>query len=97
VPKETATQRKTRFENLLADYFRRAAELRKLAKDVDSMKEQIREEVPVGTYGDYVRSAGTPREITDAEAVKRHYAEIGQPMPVKMTASPVIVTMNAPK
>jgi hypothetical protein len=97
VPKETAAQRKTRIADLLADYFRRAAELRKLAKDVDAMKEQIRTEVEPGTYGDYVRSAGTPREITDADAVKRHYAEIGQAMPVKMTAAPVIVTMNAPK
>jgi hypothetical protein len=61
------------------------------------MKEQIRDEVPVGTYGDYVRSAGTPREITDQEAVKRDYAARGVPLPVKVTASPVIVTMNAPK
>jgi hypothetical protein len=97
MPKETATQRKQRIADLLADYFHRSAELRKLARDVDSMKEQIREEVEPGTYGDYVRSAGTPREITDAEAVKRHFAEIGKPMPVKMTAAPVIVTMNAPK
>jgi hypothetical protein len=97
MPKETAVQRKKRIADLLADFFRRNAELAKLKKDVDSMKEQIREEVEPGTYGDYVRSAGSPREITDQEAVKRHYAEIGQPMPVKMTAAPVIVTMNTPK
>ena len=96
MPKETAAQRKARITDLLADYFHRSAELRKLAKDVDQMKEQIREEVKPGTYGDYVRSAGAPREITDADAVKRHYAELGQPMPTKLTASPVIVTMKAP-
>lgn len=97
MPKETAAQRKTRIGDLLADYYRRSAELRKLAKDVDAMKEQIRAEVEPGTYGDYVRSAGAPREITDHDAVKRHYAELGQPMPVKLTAAPVIVTMNTPK
>lgn len=94
--KETAAARRSRISMLLADYDARSRELRKLAKDVDSLKEQIRE-IPPGTYGEWTRAEGTPREITDQAAVKAHYAEIGLPLPTKMTEPPVIVTPAAGK
>lgn len=88
--KETAAQRKTRISMLLADYSNRAAELRKLSKIVDGLKEQVRE-IPSGTYGEWERAEGTPREIVDQVAVKKHYAEAGLVMPVKMTEAPLVV------
>lgn len=88
--RETAAQRKRRFEMLLADYANRSEELRKLSKIVDGLKEQVRE-IPEGKYGEWERSAGTPREITDQAAVKAHYAAIGEPMPTRMTEAPIQV------
>lgn len=81
---------------LLADYDARSAELRKLSKIVEGLKEQIRE-VPIGSYGDWALSHGTPREITDASAVKRHFAEQGIPMPTRMTEAPIVVKPKAGK
>lgn len=89
--KETAAQRRTRISLLLADYDARSRELRKLAKIVDGLKEQIRE-VPVGTYGDWIRSEGTPREIMDQAAVKQEYAARGEDLPMRMTDAPIVVT-----
>lgn len=92
--RETVAQRKTRIALLLADFDNRNRELRKLQKIVEGLKEQVKD-VPVGDYGEWTRSAGTPREITDHAAVKAHYAEIGEAMPTKMTEAPVIVTPRA--
>lgn len=92
--RETAAQKRTRISMLLADYDARSRELRKLAKDVESLKEQVKEIEP-GTYGDWILGTGTPREITDQAAVKQAYAERGEKMPTKMTEAPVTVTMVA--
>ncbi len=89
--RETAAQKRNRISMLLADYDARSRELRKLAKDVDSLKDQVKEIEP-GTYGDWILGEGTPREITDQAAVKKDYAERGVPMPTKMTAPPITVT-----
>lgn len=88
--RETAAQKRTRISMLLADYSNRSAELRKLVKIVDGLKEQVREIDP-GTYGDWQRSTGTPREILDQAAIKAKYAELGLTLPVKMTDPPVVV------
>jgi hypothetical protein len=88
--KETAAQKKRRFEMTLADYANRAEELRKLTKIVEGLKEQVRE-IPAGKYGEWERSSGTPREITDQAAVKAHYAAIGETMPTRMTDAPLLV------
>jgi hypothetical protein len=80
---------------LLADFDAKNRELRKLSKDVETMKAQIKLEVPAGTYGDFVRSEGTPRQITDMDAVKMKYMELGLEIPTKMTDPPVIVTPKA--
>jgi hypothetical protein len=93
--RETAAQKKTRIGMLLADYDARSRELRKLLKDVDALKVQVRE-VPAGTYGEWTRSEGTPREIVDQAAVKREYVERGEIMPMKMTEAPIIVTHRTP-
>lgn len=88
--RETAAQKRTRISMLLADYSNRAAELRKLVKIVDGLKEQVKEIDP-GTYGDWQRSSGTPREILDQQAVKAKYAELGLTLPVKMSDAPIVV------
>lgn len=89
--RETAAQRRTRVALLLADYDARSRELRKLMKIVDGLKEQVRE-VPVGTYGEWVRSEGTPREIMDQAAVKQDFADRGLTVPVKLTDPPIVVS-----
>lgn len=90
--KETAAQRKARFARLLADYDARSRELRKAAKDVDDLKQQIRTEVPPGTYGEWTRGEGTPREILDQAEAKNLLTARGIPIPTKMTDAPVTVT-----
>jgi hypothetical protein len=89
--RETAAQRRTRIEMLLADYQNRSSELRKLVKIVDGLKEQVKEVAP-GTYGEWQRSTGTPREILDQAAIKAKYAELGLTLPTKMTDAPIVVS-----
>lgn len=89
--RETAAQRRTRIEMLLADFDARNRELRKLTKIVDGLKEQVKD-VPVGVYGEWQRAEGTPREITDQAAVKAHYAEVGIEMPTRLTDPPIVVS-----
>lgn len=94
MPRETKAQKTTRVGMLLAEYDARSRELRKLAKDVDALKEQIREIEP-GTYGDWIRSQGTPREILDQAQAKILLTDAGLDIPTKMTDAPVIVTFAA--
>jgi len=89
--RETAAQKKTRISMLLADYANRASELRKLVKIVDGLKEQVREVEP-GTYADWVRSEGTPREILDQQEARKLLEKAGIVVPMKMTDAPVVVT-----
>ena len=90
--RETAAQKRTRISMLLADYDARSRELRKLTKEVETLKAEVREVEP-GTYGEWIRGTGTAREITDQQAVKEDYKARGVPMPTKMTEPPVTVTM----
>lgn len=90
--KETATARKSRISMLLAHYDAASRELHKLAKEVDGLKEQIKTDVPAGTYGDWVRAEGTPREILDQAEAKNMLTRAGLAVPTKMTDAPVIVT-----
>jgi hypothetical protein len=92
--RETAAQKRTRISMLLADYDARSKELRKIAKIVDGLKEQIREIEP-GTYGDWIRSEGTPREILDQPAARKAMEAAGIPIPMKTTEAPVVVTPTA--
>ena len=92
MPRETAAQRRTRIEMLLADYDARNRELRKLEKEVDTLKEEIQANVPVGTYGEWIRSSGTPRELLDQQAVREQYKSRGEEIPTKKTAAPIVVT-----
>jgi hypothetical protein len=77
---------------LLADYDDKSRQLRKLQKDVDDLKEQIRNDVPVGTYGDWVRGESTPRELLDQAEAKRLLTEAGIPVPTKTTSAPITVS-----
>jgi len=88
--RETIKQRDARVSMLLADYDARVRELRKLEKDVDSLKEQVREIEP-GTYGDWVREDGTPREIMDQAAVKEDYHKRRVEVPMTTTRPPIVV------
>lgn len=88
--RETAAQKRTRISLLLADYDNRSKELRKLAKIVDGLKEQVKELDP-GTYGDWSLATGTPREILDQAGAKRALTEAGLPIPTLMTSAPVVV------
>lgn len=90
--RETAAQKRTRIAMLLADYDARSRELRKLEKDVKTLKSQVREIDP-GTYGEWIRGTGTPREIIDNEAIKKGYAERGETIPTRMSEAPITVTM----
>jgi len=94
--RETAAQKKTRIAGLLADYDARSRELRKLDKDVQALKVQIAD-IPAGTYGEWIRSEGTPREIMDIAAVKADYTERGAELPVKISKPPIVVTHVAAK
>ncbi len=91
MPRETKAQAALRVGTLCASFDAHRAELRKLEKIVKGEQEQIKAEAP-GTYGDWIISRGSPREITDSAAVKAHYAEIGVELPTKMSDAPVIVS-----
>lgn len=90
--RETKAQKVTRISMLLADYDEKSRALRKLTKDVDQLKDEIRQNVEPGTYGDWIRSAGTPREVLDQAEAKRWLTSAGIPIPTKMTDAPIIVT-----
>lgn len=92
--RETAAAKRSRISLLLADYDARSRELRKLAKIVDGLKEQVKEIDP-GTYGEWIRSEGTPREILDQPAARKALEAAGIPVPVRMTDAPVVVTPTA--
>lgn len=94
--KETIAQRKARVSLLLADYDARSREVRKLSKDVEAMKDQLKEIDP-GAYGDWILSRGTPREIMDQKAVKDDYTRRGEIMPTKVTDAPIVVAPAAGK
>jgi hypothetical protein len=90
VPRETAAQRKKRIEALLADYDNRSREFNKLKKIVEGLKAQL-EGVPRGKYGEWELSDGTPREITDANALKVLLAQNDLEMPTRMSTPPIVV------
>lgn len=90
-PRLTAAQKRKMAETLLADFANRNAELRKLTTIVAGLKEQVKELAP-GTYGEWQRSNGTPREVLDQQAVKAKYLELGLTLPMKTTDAPVVVS-----
>lgn len=95
-PRETAAQKRSRFSALLAEFDARNRELNKLTTIVKGLKAQI-EEIPVGTYGDWILSTGTPREMLDQQAVKQLCTEHGLPIPTKVTRAPIIVSPKVGK
>lgn len=92
--RETAAQKRTRISMLLADFDARNREFRKLAKIVEGLKEQVKEIDP-GTYGDWIISKGTPREILDQPAARKALEAAGIPIPMKTTDAPVVVSPKA--
>lgn len=92
MPRETKAQKNARVGALLADYDEKSRQLRKLEKDVKDMKERIRE-LAEGTYGEWMFTLGTTREIMDQGQVQKDYAEQGKEVP-KMTTQPQIVVKH---
>lgn len=90
MPRETVKARNARVADLLARYSEVMSELRKLEKDAESLKKEVRE-VETGTYNDWVLSHGTPREIMDQPAVKADYAKRNVEVPTKTTEPPLVV------
>jgi len=89
--RETKAQRVARVSALLAEFDARTRERNKLDTIVRGLKEQVKEIDP-GTYGDWVRAEGTPREIMDQPAARELLTANGLTVPVKMTDPPIVVT-----
>jgi len=89
--RETKAARASRVSMLLADFDARSKELNKLQTLVKGLKAQVAEIEP-GTYGDWVRAYGTPRNVLDQAAVRADYAARGVDLPMKPTDAPVVVT-----
>lgn len=92
MPRETATQKRSRITMLLAQYDAARRDHLKAKKEVEALQQQIADTVPVGTYGDWQRGEGAPREILDQGAAKKALTDAGIPVPVKLTAPSVTVT-----
>ena len=92
--RETKAQAATRISMILAEYDAKVRERNKIDSIVKGLKAQI-DDIPNGTYGDWIRASGTPREITDSDAVKADYAARGVAMPTKLTKAPIVVTPRA--
>jgi hypothetical protein len=90
--RETAAQKKTRITTLLAAYDAARSDALKQGKEAERLKKEIEETVPVGTYGDWQRGEGAPREILDQAEAKKLLTGRGIPIPVKVTAPSVTVT-----
>ena len=96
--RETKAQKSTRIGMLLADYDARSRELRKLAKVVDELKEQIRgEALAEGAYGDFTYAEGTPREILDQKEATARLKAAGLEVPKVMTSAPIVVKPKVAK
>ena len=90
-PRETAAQKRTRIGMLLAEYDAQNRALRKLTAEVKTLKAQVQEIEP-GTYGEWIRSHGTPREILDQPKARDLLKEHGIPVPMATTEAPIVVT-----
>jgi hypothetical protein len=89
--RETKAQAAVRISMILAEYDAKVRERNKIDSIVKGLKAQI-DDIAPGTYGDWQRSAGTPREIVDQDAVKADFAGRGVPLPMKTTKAPIIVS-----
>jgi hypothetical protein len=92
--RETKAAKTSRISMLLADYNAKSSELRKLTTIVDGLKEQVRgvhEAEGNGTFGDWTLAEGTPREILDQVEAKKRLTDRGIPVPMRVTAAPMIV------
>lgn len=89
--RETIKARDARVGALLADYDARKRELRKAAAAVKEIEDQVAE-TDSGTYGDWILSRGTPREILDQKEAKDILTRNGYVVPTTMTKAPLTVT-----
>jgi hypothetical protein len=80
-----------RISLLLGEFDARSKELNKLQTIVKGLKAQVAE-IEVGTYGEWIRTAGTARNMLDQRAVVADYAARGLEPPMMLTKAPVQVT-----
>jgi hypothetical protein len=92
MPRETKAQKNARVGALLAEYDERSRQLRKLEKDVKDLKQRVRE-LTEGTYGEWMFTLGTSREIMDQQQVQKDYASRGEDVP-KVSTQPQIVVKH---
>lgn len=92
--RETKAQKASRLTFKLGELDRISRELRKLTKQADELKAELRQEDP-GTYGDWILSHGTPREILDQPAARKALTDAGFEIPTKMTDAPLVITNTA--
>lgn len=90
MPRETKAQKNARVGALLAEYDEKSRQLRKLEKDVKDMKARVRE-LDEGTYGEWLFTLGTPREILDQAQVRKDYADRGEEVPKTTTEASIVV------
>lgn len=63
----------------------------KLAVDKDDRRlKRLVEAIPDGQHGNYLKTYGNPRTVTDLDAVAKRYAELGEEVPTKL-AHPLVV------
>lgn len=88
--RETKAARNARIGDMLAEYNRMSTEIRKLEKDLKTLKPQIRE-LAADTYGDWVLSYGTPRTIMDQPRARELLTSQGIDVPETITEPPIQV------
>lgn len=89
--RETKAARDARIADLLAEYRNRSDDLNKTMAIVKGLKAQI-EDIPSGTYGDWIRAEGRPRVVTDMDALRVLLEKHGLEMPTKETKAPIVVS-----
>jgi cell division protein FtsB len=89
--RETIKARDARVGALLADYDARKRELRKAAAAVKEIEDQVAE-LESGTYGDWILSRSTPREILNQREAKDALTRAGIEIPTTMSKAPLTVT-----
>jgi hypothetical protein len=88
--RETIKQRNARVADLLSHYHEVNAQVKKLAKELEGLKDQVRAEDP-GEYDGWQLQHGTPREIMDQPAVTADYEKRKVAVPTTTTKPPLIV------
>lgn len=86
-PRMTAARRE--IEAKLAEFYTANEAKRKADADYRRARKAI-EDVPDGQFGEYLKTYGNPRTITDNDAVAKHFSQLHETVPTKQ-AFPLVV------